>query len=95
MWEITLFDMVAISDRFPHLRIICDVLVKIVTGLSRLKSDDLAYKGKSDFEKFCSNCNLGIVEDVRHIIMQCPFNSAETTDMYGILERLERGIMPL
>ena len=81
-----------LSDRFPHLRAICEVLVKIVTGSSRLKSDDLMFKGKSDFEKFYSNCDLGIVKDARHIIMQCPFNSNETIYMYRELEHLEDGI---
>ena len=81
-----------LSDKFPLLRAICEVLVKIVTGSSRLESDDLMFKGKSDFGKFCSNCDLGIFEDARHIVMQCPFNSNETTDMYRDLEHLEGGI---
>ena len=50
------------------------------------------FKGKSDFEKFYSKCDLGIVEDARHIIMQCAFISNDTIDMYGDLEHLEGGI---
>ena len=31
------------------------------------------------------------LEDIRHIVMQCPFNNMEITDMYSELDKLEDG----
>ena len=42
--------------------------------VSLLKSDDFNLKNKSDFTKFCENCDMGIVESVQHILPQCPYN---------------------
>ena len=62
-----------ISDKHPNLMRMCEKMSAIVTNSSLLKSDDLRLKGKSFWSKVCERCNLGIREDAKHVIMQCPF----------------------
>ena len=81
----------SLCDVKPHLRRMWEVMVKLICSSSRLKSDDILLKGSHDSLKFCSNCDLGIVESVRHIVMQCPFNIMEITDMYSEPDKLEDG----
>ena len=81
----------SLSDVKPHLRRLCEVMVKLICSSSMLKSDDLSLKGSHDSMKFCSNCDLGIVESAWHILMQCPFNNREIVDMFSKLANLEDG----
>ena len=81
----------SLSDVKPHLRRMCEVLVKIVCSSSMLKSDDFSLKGCHDSQKFCTNCDLGAVESPWHIIIQCPFNSIEMVDMYDELGKIDDG----
>ena len=37
----------------------------------------------------CFNCNLGIAEDPKHVILQCPYNQTETDDMFWKSEKLK------
>ena len=43
----------SLSDVKPHLRRMCEVLVKIICSSSMLKSDDLSLKSCPDSLKFC------------------------------------------
>ena len=66
-------------------------MVKILSRASRLKSDDFNLHGKSLNERMCTNCNLALVEDVRHIILQCPFNEPELRKLDVDLRQLQDG----
>ena len=81
----------SLADMKPHLRRMCEVLVKIVCSASMLKSDDFSLKGCHDSQKFCTNCDLSAVESPWHIIMQCPFNNIEMVDMYDKLGKIDDG----
>ena len=70
-----------------NLRRVSEILVKIVTGSGRLKSNDFKFKGKPETAKFCPNCDLGTFKSAKHIIMQCPFNNWETTNVFNALEK--------
>ena len=45
-----------------------------------LKASDYRLKGKTFGFKMCNRCDPGIMEDVRHIIMQCPFFESRIKD---------------
>ena len=81
----------SLSDVRPHLRRMWQIMVKIICNSSMLKSDDLSLKGSHDSLKFCSNCDLGIVQSAWHIIMQCPNNHREIVRMYSELSNIEDG----
>ena len=57
-------------------------MTKIISQCSMLKSDDFNLKDKSDGHKLCLNCDHGLKEDIRHIIMQCPFTIQEKGAMF-------------
>ena len=50
---------------------------------SRLKWDDCSLKGKPASFKICSHCDLYILENLNHILMQCPYNQPEFTSLIG------------
>ena len=62
----------AISDRYPQNISVCETLAKLVCHASLLKVDDVRLKGSSLASKFCTLCDLGQKEDVRHLVLQCP-----------------------
>ena len=66
-----------LSDARPNLIRMSETMVKILCQSSQLKSDDFNLKGKPMTSVMCSNCDLGIVENIDHIFMQCPFNVRE------------------
>ena len=54
-----------------------------------IKFTDYRLKRMTLSNKMCSNCDLGILEDVKHIVMQCPFYSDERIKMHDLLSNLE------
>ena len=46
-------------------------------------------------EKLCVNCDLGAVEDAKHVVLQCPFNQDIHVryDMFKSVHRLESGLI--
>ena len=61
-----------ISDMFPKHMGMCEMMASMLCGCSRLKRHDLKLKKSTFWAKCCVNCDLGVVEDPWHIIMQCP-----------------------
>ena len=50
----------------------CELMVKLLCKGSNLKSNDIRLRGSTIFTHMCSLCDLGIVEDTIHVVMQCP-----------------------
>ena len=50
----------------------CDIMAALVCDKSLQKSTDHRFKRKSFSHKICNRCDLGILENVGHIVMQCP-----------------------
>ena len=80
-----------LSDRRPNLMRTCKIMVKVTSRTSRLKSDDFNIKGRPFSEKMCPNCDHGNIEDVKHILCQCPYNQREISEMYDDLYALQDG----
>ena len=81
-----------ISDRFPKLTPMCESLAKLFCQASLLKVDDARLKGSSLASKFCSLCELGIVEDARHLVLQCPVFQDERAAMFSEIRRLPNNL---
>ena len=64
-----------ISDRWPNLIGMCETIIKIICRVSRLKVDDHTLKGATHSLKACDKCDMYVIEDIYHILMQCPFFS--------------------
>ena len=61
-----------LADKWPEHQKVCETMAQLVCHASRLKSDDIRYKGASMSTRSCHMCELGIVESVVHLVMQCP-----------------------
>ena len=77
----------AISDLDHRLVRMCEDLSKIVCHASRLKRDDFRLKRLTMSNKTCTNCDLYCIEDVCHIVTQCPFYQDDREMMYDEIFR--------
>ena len=64
-------------------------MAKLVCDAGLLKSTDYRLKGKSFSSKIRGNCDLGIIEDINHLLMQCPSYSEERMNLHQSLNMLE------
>ena len=78
-----------ISDQFPKMMSMCEKMAALVSSSSKLKADDVKLKNSSFWSKVCTKCELGITENITHIIMQCPFYECDRRSMYNELEMLQ------
>ena len=70
-----------ISDVNHSLMKCCEVVVRLLSHASLLKTDDVRLKGSSIAARFCNSCDLAAMDDVRHLILQCPAWQEERSDM--------------
>ena len=81
-----------LSDKFPLLIKNCETMARLVCHASKLKSDDLRLKSLTPSHRMCSNCDLYLVEDLYHIIMQCPSTEAYMNDMLKNIVDIDESI---
>ena len=58
----------------------CEIMSKLVCNASLITDHD--YRRK---RKVCNLCDLGIREDVNHIVMQCPNNRGTRKEMLDVI----------
>ena len=75
-----------ISDKMPGKIRMCEILASIVCDTSLLKDTDYRIKNKPFGFKMCHRCELGILENARHLILQCPFYEIERANMFNEIE---------
>ena len=61
-----------ISDNCPRHTKMCESLARLVCKTSLLKSDDYRLKGQTHSNRVCDQCELFAIENVKHMLMQCP-----------------------
>ena len=76
-----------ISDKDYRLTRMCEDMSRILCHASLLKRDDYRLKGLSMSSKTCTKCEMYCVEDILHIISQCPFYHDEQVTMYEEISR--------
>ena len=59
----------------------CEIMASLVCDSSLLKTSDYRLKGKSFSHRICNKCELGILEDIKHLLMQCPYYTEERTQL--------------
>ena len=72
-----------ISDIWPNMIGMCETMVKIICRTSKLKVDDYSLKGGTHSLKACDKCEMYAVEDIFHILMQCPFFQNDMKELYA------------
>ena len=78
-----------LSDSRPSLMKMCEKMTAIVTESSLLKANDVRLKNRSFWTKVCDKCTLGIKEDAKHLIMQCPYFDSKKKAMYDEIEQMQ------
>ena len=71
-----------LSDKFPEHVKKCETLSKMLCHSSNLRNDDCKLKGETRTHKLCTLCDNYAVEDVRHIVLQCPYFDVERNSMF-------------
>ena len=61
-----------LSDRHPNMIRQCETMAKLVCHASMLKSDDVRLKGLNRSHRQCPLCKLAALDDVNHLLLQCP-----------------------
>ena len=56
-------------------------MIKLVIHSSLLKTDDVRLKGLPVLARFCDKCDLSAMDDVRHLVLQCPNLQPERNDL--------------
>ena len=77
----------AISDYDYRLVKMCETMSRIICHSSQLKRDDYRLKGLPMSNRTCSNCDMYCIEDILHIISQCPFYYNEQSAMIEAIYR--------
>ena len=77
------------SDNFSKMMNVCEKMSALVCGCSMLKGHDLKLKRSSYWSKCCSRCDLSVIKNAGHIVMQCPFYDKYRNEMYNEMELLE------
>ena len=80
-----------LSDEYPHLMRICEVMAKLVCNASCLKADDKRVKGDPTCSLFCQLFEDYSLEDSRHLIMHCAYFEENRTEMFRQLEHIDFG----
>ena len=71
-----------LADNLPHLQGTCETMARLVCHASQLKDDDVRLIGGSHSQKICTYCDLGIIETVNHMVMQCPSSVGLRVQMF-------------
>ena len=61
-----------LSNMYPGMIQVCENLSRILCCSSLLKCDDIRLKGLPPGNRVCSLCDMYVLENAYHIIMQCP-----------------------
>ena len=76
-----------LSDLYPNLMYQCEDMAKLVCNASKLKADDVNFRHSTYYMRTCIECNMSVIENVEHIVMQCPALDQSRRNMYDeILE---------
>ena len=61
-------------------------MASLVCDSSLLKTSDYRLKGKSISHRICTKCELGILEDIKHLLMQCPYYTEERAQLQNSIQ---------
>ena len=75
-----------LGDNMHHLQGMCETMARLVCHTSLLKDDDVRLNEGSYLQAVCPNCDLGIRETVKHLVMQCPSSENRRTIMLREIE---------
>ena len=78
-----------LSDLVPVIIGDLEIMAKLVCNSSLLKDHDYRLKKLSFSHKVCTECPLGIREDLLHSVMQCPDTQEIRTVMFALINAID------
>ena len=66
-----------------------EIMAELVCDTSLLKDSDYRLKNLSFSHKVCTECYLGIREDLNHLVMQCPHFEGNRAEMLDVLDAID------
>ena len=78
-----------LSDLAPIIMGDCEIMAKLVCNSSLFKDHDYRLKKLSFSHKVCTECPLGIREDLLHLVMQCPDTQEIRTEMFALINAID------
>ena len=82
------FVWLQLSDTDPKYTRGCEIMVKIICGVSKLRFDNFLLDKAPFSEKVCESCDTFSREDANHIILQCESVSDIRQCMFREIEKL-------
>ena len=77
-----------LGDLYPSRMRMCEIMASLVCEAGLLRSTDYRLKKQSHSTRICDKCDLGILENANHIIMQCPFYTDERRELFYAIKRI-------
>ena len=74
-----------IADKDQRYMRRCETMVKLLCHASLLKADDSRLRRATFITKCCTLCDHAPYENLKHVVMQCPYNIDRRTQMYDEL----------
>ena len=71
-----------LADNLPSYQGLCEIMAKLVCHASRLKCDDIRFRGTSGSNLMCEACNGCATESAVHLVMQCPAFEEDRKKMF-------------
>ena len=59
----------------------CEIMARLVCRNSTLKSDDYRVRNNTLRNQLCDMCDMYQVEDVKHVILHCPYHEQERNEL--------------
>ena len=79
------------DDEFSYMKR-CETMVKIICNVSLLKSDNYLLDNAVFSKKVCERCDDFVLEDAKHVILQCASTNELRVEMFLEIERMPDGI---
>ena len=76
-----------LSDVDPKMIRICECIAKIICHASMLKVDDYRLRDQPTSDRVCELCDAYTVENIFHLLMQCPGMYDEHVEMHDHIYR--------
>ena len=81
-----------LAGLYPRRIRMCETMAALVCETGLLRSTDYRLKKKSFSYKICVRCEHGMIESIWHLVMQCPYFSEESGEIFKFLGGLNNEV---
>ena len=81
-----------LSDNDPKFVKKSELMIKLICNTSKLRADDFMLVGECYGERVCPNCDAFVIEDIRHIVLQCEYTQDLRAICFEEINNMPNGI---